>query len=109
MIKKINININTKIICLLIFCFIFIGWTIGCTGKKSEGAILEVTYSKNPNFVAIEGASDLYYYKATHVVYIIFDSHGGYQGYGYMAPCYSSKGNLCIYDPDTKQIIEIEK
>ena len=46
--------------------------------------------------------------KGTKIIYIVFNAHGGYYGYGYMSPYYSSDGNLCKFDEGTNSFIEIE-
>lgn len=82
----------------LILCF-------GMTGCTSEGS---KNYDNHSKLILIEGENDLYYYSTTHIVYIVFNEYSGNSGYGYMSPYYSENGKLCIYDTNTKQIVEIE-
>lgn len=81
----------------LTLCF---GMT-GCTSTGSKN------YDDHSKLVSIEGENDLYYYSTTHVVYIVFNEAEYQTGYGYMSPYYSENGKLCIYDTNTKQIVEI--
>lgn len=62
-------------------------------------------YDQTSNFVNIDGERDLYYYKPTKVVYILFNE---LKGYGYMAPYYSENLKLCTYNTETKEIEESE-
>ena len=82
--------------CLLLSCFLM-------SGCSSEG---EKAYNENANLVQIN--NELYYYAPTGIVYIAFNEHFGYQGYGYMSPYYSTNGNLCKYNVTTNSIVEIE-
>lgn len=75
----------------------------GITGCTYEGS---KNYDDHSKLVSIEGENVLYYYSTTHVVYIVFNEAGNY-GYGYISPYYSENGKLCIYDTNTKQIVEI--
>lgn len=77
----------------------------GMTGCTREGSKNYDNYSK---LISIEGENDLYYYSTTHVVYIVFNEYGYQASCGYMSPYYSENGKLCIYDTNTKQIVEIE-
>lgn len=77
----------------------------GMTGCTSEGS---KNYDNHSKLILIEGENDLYYYSTTHIVYIVFNEYSGNSGYGYMSPYYSENGKLCIYDTNTKQIVEIE-
>ena len=81
----------------LTLCLVMTGCT--CEGSKN--------YDNHSKLVSIEDENDLYYYSTTHVVYIVFNEYAGNSGYGYMSPYYSKSGKLCIYDTNTKQIVEI--
>lgn len=83
----------------LILCF-------GITGCTHDGIKY---YDETSKLIAIEGEKDLYYYSTTHVIYIVFNEENGHQGYGYMSPYYSENGKLCVYDSETKKIVELEK
>lgn len=78
---------------------------LGMTGCTSEGS---KNYDNHSKLILIESENDLYYYSTTHIVYIVFNEYSGNSGYGYMSPYYSENGKLCIYDTNTKQIVEIE-
>lgn len=85
---------NTKIIVT-----IFLLFTLLLTGCAS---LTEIDHKYNSNLIYIK--DDLYYYKETKVVYIIFS-----QGVGIcLSPYYSSNGNLCKFDEETNSFIEIE-
>lgn len=77
---------------------------VGCN-SKSEG---DKYYSAHSKLISIEGEEDLYYYSTTRIVYIVFDEYEPHAGYGYMSPYYSENGKLCIYDCNTKQIVELD-
>ena len=64
-------------------------------------------YSAHSKLISIEGEDDLYYYSTTRIVYIVFNEYETRAGYGYMSPYYSENGKLCIYDCNTKQIVEL--
>lgn len=91
-----------KIIIILgiLMCFNLTGCTSTDSGSRD--------YDVHSHLISIEGENDLYYYSATHIVYIVFNECAGYSGYGYMAPYYSENGKLCIYDVKAKKIIELE-
>ena len=91
-----------KIIIILgiLMCFSLTGCTSTNSGLKD--------YDIHSHLISIEGENDLYYYSSTYVVYIVFNEHNGYCGYGYMAPYYSKNGKLCVYDNQKKEIIELE-
>lgn len=78
----------------------------GCTDESStdEGS---KNYDKHSKLISIEGENDLYYYSTTHIVYIVFNELEYKVGYGYMSPYYSENGKLCVYNTNTKQIVEI--
>ena len=83
----------------LTLCFGMTGCTATNAGSKN--------YDEHSKLIAIEGENDLYYYSTTHVIYIVFNETEYQAGYGYMSPYYSENGKLCIYDTNTKQIVEI--
>lgn len=90
---------KTKIIITIFLLFTLL--LTGCTpvaGNKN--------YKHNSNLIYIR--DNLYYYEGTKIIYIVFNDHGGYCGYGYMSPYYSSNGNLCKFDEGTNSFIEIE-
>lgn len=90
-----------KILAVILGLTLCFGMT-GC--GTSEG---NKNYDSHSKLVSIEGENDLYYYSTTHVIYIVFNEAEYQAGYGYMSPYYSENGKLCIYDADTKQIVEI--
>ena len=90
-----------KILAVVLGLTLCFGMT-GC--GTSEG---NKNYDSHSKLISIEGENDLYYYSTTHIVYIVFNEFEYQAGYGYMSPYYSENGNLCTYDTDTKQIVEI--
>ena len=50
---------------------------------------------------------DLYYDTNTKIVYILFNEHSGYSGYGYMSPYYAPNGMPYVYNVETNSIEEI--
>lgn len=76
---------------------------LGMTGCGSR----DIKTNSNSKLILIEGESDLYYYDTTHIIYIVFNECVGSLGCGYMSPYYSENGKLCVYDTNTKQIVEI--
>lgn len=89
-----------KILAVVLGLTLCFGMT-GCTFAGSK------SYNNHSKLISIEGENDLYYYSTTHIVYITFNECAGNYGYGYMSPYYSKNGKLCIYDTNTKQIVEI--
>lgn len=86
----------------LILCFGSVGCNFDNTKEGSKD------YDIHSKLISIEGENDLYYYSATHIVYIVFNEWTGDRGYGYMSPYYSQNGKLCKYDTEKKMIIEME-
>ena len=78
---------------------IFLLFTLLLTGCAS---LTEVDHEYDSNLIYIK--DDLYYYKKTKVVYIIFNKGVGIC----LSPYYSSNGNLCKFDEETNSFIEIK-
>ena len=91
-----------KILAVVLGLTLCLGMT-GCTATNAGSK----NYDEHSKLIAIEGENDLYYYSTTHVIYIVFNETEYQAGYGYMSPYYSENGKLCIYDTNTKQIVEI--
>lgn len=105
--KRNKEHIKIEMICALVGIIVFIAFIIFiiyCVGTQNT-----ITKEHNQWVGAIENYSYLVYDKETRVVYYKYEDsdNGHYQGYGYMAPYYSSNGKLCKYVND--QIIEIKE
>lgn len=71
-----------------------------------ETGVGSKSYQAHSQLCEIDGTKDLYYYKKTKIVYIVFNECAGYDGYGYMSPYYSKNGKLCRYVDG--EIVEID-
>lgn len=93
-----------KLIFLILLSTLILNLTgCGVTKGKSD-------YQSTANFIQI--SDNLYYYSDTKIVYIIFNEKVGVAdsstGYGYMSEYYSKNGNLCRFDENSQNIVEIK-
>lgn len=92
---------------LLLVLLIMVLTLVGC-GENNSKTIPDIDGTSR--LYLIEGNNDLAYDINTKIVYYYFRyKPTGYAGYGYMSPYLSENGNICRYDVEAQQIIEIEK
>lgn len=99
--------IKIEMICALVGIIVLIAliiFIIYCVGKHNT-----ITEDHNQWVGTVKNYSYLVYDRETRIIYYKYKDNdgGGYQGYGYMAPYYSSNGKLCKYVND--KIIEIKE
>ena len=80
-------------ICLLVVSLLLICILTACSPLDED----KISKGVNTNFSKIEGRDLLYYDLNTKVVYYLFQTFSGYQGYGYLAPYIDENGSYCRY------------
>ena len=94
-----------KRIISLVMVVIILAVTLSACSAATNTA--DFTSGSISNFKIIEENNFLVYDRDTKVVYYLFSTCTGYNGYGYLAPYISENGNFCKYVDD--KIIEIQK
>lgn len=80
-------------ICLLVVILLVMCILTACSPVDENSTSKGV----NANFSKIEGRDLLYYDLNTKVVYYLFQTSSGYEGYGYLAPYIDENGSYCRY------------
>ena len=92
-----------RIILLVVVVTLLVMSLTACSVQKPNpvnDAAMEIT-----NFKPVEGKEYLSYDTDTRVVYYMFSTFEGYNGYSYFAPYISENGRFCRYIND--EIVEI--
>ncbi len=91
----------------LVMALLIISLAVVLTACSATTNKADFTSGDISNFKNVEGEDFLVYDRDTKVVYYLFSTCSGYNGYGYLAPYIGENGNFCRYI--NGKIVEIQK